>query len=95
VEGAILFRFGVSASSDPRKVAAGVMNCIRAAVGTAGAGTGARTTFTDRSPNGGTAGRLKYGKTPKMYGKNYQTRRWPPHMFKLTGLQTSYPSKRQ
>jgi hypothetical protein len=23
-----------------------------------------------------------------LYGKNYQTRKWPPHMFKLTGLQT-------
>jgi hypothetical protein len=33
--------------------------------------------------------RMKYGKTPKMYGKNYQTQKWPPHVFKLTGLQTN------
>jgi hypothetical protein len=31
---------------------------------------------------------MKYGKTPKMYGNNYQTRKWPPHMFKLSGSQT-------
>jgi hypothetical protein len=41
-----------------------------------------------RAEVAGCCRRMKYGKTPKMYGKNYQTRKWPPHMFKLTGLQT-------
>jgi hypothetical protein len=32
--------------------------------------------------------RMKYGKTHKMHGKNFQTQKGPPHMSMLTALQT-------